>query len=69
METAKITRPTTEQTLERKANQSKEAVKRKYFKQFCQCTTDFERNEIGAKMNVLDSVVYDLVKSINTIDN
>lgn len=67
--TEKMTRPTAEQTLERKANKAKDNVKLKYFKQFCKCMTDTERNEIGAKMNVLDSVVYDLIKDIKAIDN
>ena len=59
-----------EQQLNSRIEKSKAVVKLKYFKSFCQAKTDDERNEIGAKMNVLDAVTYDVVKGIKqSLDN
>lgn len=69
METAKITRPTMEQTLERKVQKSRDAVKLKYFKAFCAAKTIDERIEIDAKTKALEAVIYDLIKEIKNIDN
>lgn len=63
-----VSRVTNEETLERKANKSKDAVKLKYFKQFCNAKTFDERLEIDAKMKVLEAVIYDLIKDIKAID-
>ena len=57
---------TFEEKLLARIEKSSEVVKGKYFKQFCQCETDIERNNIGAKMNVLDAVVYDINKAIKS---
>jgi hypothetical protein len=53
-----------EQTIIDKINSAKVATQEKLFKQFVKSLTDEERNKIGAKMNVLDSVVFDLIKAI-----
>lgn len=57
---------TFEEKLLARIEKSSEMVKRKYFKQFCQCDTDIERNSIGAKMDVLDSVLYDMNKTLKS---
>ena len=56
--------PNLEQTIIDKINGAKAATQEKLFKQFVKAKEDKERNEIGAKMNVLDSVVFDLIKNI-----
>ena len=53
-----------EETIINKINSAKVATQEKYFKQFVKCKDDTERNEIGAKANALDSVVFDLIKAI-----
>ena len=65
------TKPQTfEEKILYRIEKSKEIVKKKYFRQFCQCKTDIERNEIGSKMAVLDSVIYDVTKALQSgIDN
>ena len=57
---------TFEEKLLAKLEKSSERVKQKYFKQFCQSDTDIERNTIGAKMDVLDSVLYDINKALKS---
>lgn len=59
----KIAQTFEEKLIERLAKSS-EIVKQKYFKQFCQCSTDIERNNIGAKMDVIDAVIYDMNKAL-----
>ena len=56
--------PSLEETIINKVNSAKVATQEKYFKQFVKCKDDTERNEIGAKANALDSVVFDLIKAI-----
>ena len=65
------TKPQTfEEKILYRIEKSKEIVKQKYFRQFCNCQTDIERNEIGSKMAVLDSVIYDVTKALQSgIDN
>ena len=59
-----------EQTVIDKINGAKVATQEKLFKQFVKAKEDKERNDIGAKMNVLDSVVFDLIKQVRgNIDN
>ena len=53
-----------EQTIIDKINLAKAQTQEKYFKQFVKLDTDVERNEISAKMNALDSVVFDLTKAL-----
>lgn len=57
---------TYEEKLLVRIEESSEKVKVKYFKQFCQAQTDIERNNIGARMDVLESVLYDLTKSLKS---
>ena len=53
-----------EQQLIEKINTAKAATQKKLFNQFIKAKEDNERNEIGAKMNVLDSVIFDLIKQV-----
>ena len=55
---------TLEETILTKIEGAKATTQEKLFKQFVKANTEFERNEIGAKMNVLDSVVFDLMKAV-----
>ena len=57
---------TFEEKLLARLEKSSERVKQKYFKEFCSCETDIERNSIGAKMDVIESVLYDMNKSLKS---
>ena len=57
---------TFEEKLLAKLEKSSEKVKQKYFRDFCKSKTDIERNNIGAKMDVIDSVLYDMNKSLKS---
>ena len=59
-----------EQTIIEKINMAKTSTQEKYFKQFVKANNEIDRAAIGAKMNVLDSVVFDFIKQIRgNIDN
>ena len=59
-----------EQTVIDKINAAKESTQKKYFNQFVKANNEIDRTAIGAKMNVLDSVVFDLIKALRgNIDN
>ena len=53
-----------QETLVNKVNASKAQVQDKYFKQFVAAKDAKERDVIGDKMNVLDSVIFDLIKEL-----
>jgi len=56
----KMKQQTLEQTLVTRIQEAKAITQEKLFKEFCKCTNDDERKEIGAKMEVLDKVIYNL---------
>ena len=49
-----------EQTLLTRVTEAKLVTQEKLFKEFVKCTNDDERSEVGAKMDVLDKVIYNL---------
>ncbi len=53
-----------EKTLVEAVNRAKAAQELKLFKQFVACKDDNERAEIGAKMNALEGVVFDIINDI-----
>lgn len=57
---------TFEEKLLARLEKSSERVKQKYFKEFCKCDTDIERNNISAKMDVMGSVLYDMNKALKS---
>ena len=57
-------RNTIEVTLTNKLESAKSRVQEKYFKQFVLAKDETERNDIGAKMNVLTDVVRALNKEL-----
>ena len=58
-----------EQTIIDKINTAKVATQEKYFKQFVSSVDSEARLDIGAKMNALDNVTFDLIKAIrNKLD-
>ena len=56
--------PSLEETIINKVESAKIATQEKYFKEFIKADNDLERNEIGAKVNALKSVTFDLIKAI-----
>jgi len=59
-----VKQPSLEETIIGRIESAKIATQEKYFKQFVKANAEYERNEIGAKMNALDNVVFDLIKAI-----
>ena len=55
------------QTITDKIELAKLKTQERYFREFCQCKTDDERHEVGAKMDVLRSVVLNLTKVIKEV--
>lgn len=61
---------TFEEKLEMKIKKASDVVRSKLFRDFCDCTTQECRDEIGAKMNVMDALVFEINKEIrSSIDN
>lgn len=52
--------PNLEQTLITRITEAKLVTQEKLFKEFVKCANDEERKEVGAKMDVLDKVIYNL---------
>lgn len=58
---------TFEEKIELKVQKAKDAVRSKLFRDFCACSTQECRDEIGAKMNVMDALVFEINKEIRSI--
>ena len=57
---------TFEEKMEVKVEKAKDMVRSKLFRDFCAAKTQEERNEIGAKMNVVEAVVFEINKEIRS---
>ena len=59
-----MSKPNLEQTIITKIDGAVANVKEKYFKEFCDAIDAEGRDTVGAKMNVINKVKFDLIKTI-----